>query len=71
VQIAFAQGGIARVYRLGHDAVEHRVAEEFEPFVAFEPLALMAQGLIEQFDPLEPVSEPVFEIYWLPFESAA
>jgi hypothetical protein len=31
----------------------------------------MAQGLIEQFDPLESVSEPVFEIYWLPFESAA
>jgi hypothetical protein len=71
VQVAFAQGGIARVDRLGHDAVEHCVAEEFQPFVAFEPLALMAQGLIEQFGPFEPVSEPVFEIYWLPFESAA
>jgi hypothetical protein len=71
VQLAFAQRGIARIDLLGHDAVEHRVAEEFEPFVAFEPLALMAQGLIEQLEPLEPVSEPIFQFYWLPFEFAA
>jgi hypothetical protein len=62
---------MTQVQRLRHHAVEHCVAEEFEPFVAFEPLALMAQGLVEQFGPFEPVSEPVFEIYWLPFESAA
>jgi hypothetical protein len=71
VQLAFAQRRIARVDLLGHHAVEHCVAEEFEPFVAFEPLALMAQGLIEQLDPLEPVAEPIFEVYWPPLESAA
>jgi hypothetical protein len=62
---------MTQVQRLRHHAVEHCVAEEFEPFVAFEPLALMAQGLLEQLDPLEPVPEPVFELYWLPFEFAA
>jgi hypothetical protein len=71
VQIAFAQRRIARVDRLGHHAVEHGIAEEFEPFVAFEALALMAQGLFEQLAPFEPVSESIFELYWLPLEFAA
>jgi hypothetical protein len=75
VQLAFAQRRVAHVDLLGHHAVEHRVAEEFEPFVAFEPLALVAQGLIEQFAPPEAVAEPLLEIrfpvYWPPREFAA
>ena len=61
-QLAFGKLREARVELVGDRAVEHAVAEKFEPFVVRRAVTAMRQRLLEEPRIGEAVAQQLFEV---------